>query len=283
MKKIILVVAAAAAVIAQSCTKDSINPAQDRAMLETGREICFSTTGIEVNTSTKVTAVTNENISSFNLLTNNGAADAQSYLWTATASRVGTTPTFQTGRYWPNSNPSYHFYASNAALTSVANGATVTADGTLDVVCGYVENPNFNGLNLLNFIHIYSRIADISVTSSKGYTISGLSLVLKNAKTGGVYNVGAESWSNCTVVENATLIEGTNDYYIVPGTYTINIDYTFTKGDYTASFSKTADVTLTGGKNNNIAITLTADPAVPVNFTVRVYDWEIQNIPLSVS
>ena len=142
MKKIILVVAAAAAIIAQSCTKDSINPAQDRAMLETGREICFSTTGIEVNASTK-----------------------------ATASRVGTTPTFQTGRYWPNSNPSYHFYASNAALTSVANGATVTADGTLDVVCGYVENPNFNGLNLLNFIHIYSRIADISVTSSKGYTI----------------------------------------------------------------------------------------------------------------
>ena len=111
MKKIILVVAAAAAVIAQSCTKDSINPVQDRAMLETGREICFSTTGIEVNASTKVTAVTNENISSFNLLTNNGAADAQSYLWTATASRVGTTPTFQTGRYWPNSNPSYHKFS----------------------------------------------------------------------------------------------------------------------------------------------------------------------------
>ena len=252
-------------------------------MPETGREICFSATGIEVNASTKVTAVTSENMSSFNLLTNNGATDAQVYLWTATASRVGTSSTFQTGRYWPNTNPSYHFYASNASLTSVANGATVTADGTLDVLCAYNENPTFNGLSLLNFYHIYSRIAEISVTSSKGYTVSGVSLKIRNAKTGGVYNVGEGSWSNCTVVENAALSEGANDYYIVPGTYTLSIDYTFTKGDYTASFSKTADVTLTGGKNNSIAITLTADPAVPVNFTVRVFDWEAQSIPLSIS
>ena len=282
MKKSLIVFAAAAAVFAQSCNKDMCSVSGRQAPAGGDREICFCAPDPDVEVGTKVEEVTAQNLASFNLLANVGGISSQTQQWTVTATRDGSSDTYLTGKYWPYANPSYHFYASNVTMTSVANGATVTVDGNTDVICAYNDSPTFGSVNQLNFTHIFSRIGGVSVVSSKDYGITDLSVVIKSCKTGGTYDIRTLTWSNPTVTDKALTV-GDNDLYVVPGAYTLSVTYTFTKGDYVGTFTKTANIELTVGKAHTIDITLAADPAVPLTVTVKVSAWTSKTIPITLN
>ena len=79
-----------------------------------------------------------------------------------------------------------------------------------------------------------------------------------------------------------SLVLGNNDYLLLPDTYLLQVRYTLTKGDYTASFVNSGEVALNAGKVSNIVVTLSADPAVAINFSVSVEDWNASAISLTL-
>ena len=273
-----IILAAAAASMAVACNKDIAIQNEKTAVC--GERICFSVSGEDMEINTKVDAVTS--LASFNVMAATGAAGAETQTWLTTATKSGDK--YVTNKYWPYTDPSYHFYASNASVSMESGKPVVTCNGSLDVVCASKLDPTFNSAsNTLLFKHPMARIGTVTAESSKGYTVSSVSVTMQNMKTAGKYDLRAESWSNETIQASYPVPLGANDSYIVPGTYSTSVTFTLTKGDYTGTFTRTGSVTLVKGKVNNIAISLNSDPAVPVNFTVTVEDWDSTPVSLSLS
>ena len=223
--------------------------------------------GISASVETKATAVTS--LSSFYASATTGTAGSEATVWNSiTFTKDGETTDYKGDKWWPNSNPSYHFYASNSAITFAAAGSTVAATNTTDVICAYEASPTYKSKNTLTFEHIFARIGDVEVSAASGYTISGVSISI-TPKTGGTFNMrtGAgktdgTGWSglatgSATGIANTTPGTKSNDLYLVPGTYTLTATWTATRGLYTETIeNKTVDVALTGGKVNKITTTL---------------------------
>ena len=66
--------------------------------------------------------------------------------------------------------------------------------------------------------------------------------------------------------------------YLVPGSYTLTVSYTLTKGDWTQNFTKSASVTLVGGKINNISGTASGGNASEISLSVSLTPWGSNNI-----
>ena len=221
------------------------------------KEIIF---GISA-TPTKVTEVTTANLSSFYVLATQGT-DTETNYWGSQATAVKSGDDYLTGKYWDNDgDPSLHFYASNASLTFSASGPTVTADGTQDVVVAYKESSSYKARNALTFSHIFSRVGTVTLETQSGYALSAVSATLKDAVMGGTYNLKTGTWVSTGAPADLPLaaFSGTtsaqtsdNDLYVVPGTYTINVNYTLTKDGVSTSFSKTGTVVVSFGNNNTI-------------------------------
>ena len=195
------------------------------------------------------------------------------------------------GKWWPSSNPSYHFMAANSAITFNAGGCTVAATNATDVVCAYLPNPTYKEPNTLSFEHVFARIGNVTFSAASGYTISDITVNI-TPKTGGTYNIrtGAgqtdgTGWSalttgSATNIANATPSTKSNDLYLVPGRYTLSASWTATRGAYTKVFTnKCVDVDIVGGKINAITATLTGD-ASAVMFSVTVSAWTNNNIAI---
>lgn len=267
-----------------SCNKNIMNPEEP---LEYSDEIVFKTKGISpaFNVSTKATVV--NALASFYASATTGAAESEVQVWNSQTftSDGAETPTYSGDKWWPITDPSYHFYASNSAITFDANGCTVAATNATDVVCAYMSSPTYKVKNTLTFNHIFARLGTVTVTEISNYTISGMTISI-TPKTGGTYNIRTGAWSSpttgsATVIadssENAFITHvstNVNDIYLVPGTYTLTATWTATKGNYTQTFSsKTADVTLVAGKVNNISANLTGD-ATELTFGVEITEWD---------
>jgi len=204
---------------------------------------------------------------------------------------------FVANQYWPNSNPSYHFYASNVSLTHGASGATVSpADASTDIVVGYIASPTYKESNALTLGHIFCQVGTCTITGPDNYTVSNLKVSLQ-PKTSGTYNLQSGSWTSVGSAGAATYILGTagegvsiasaggnvasgdNDLWLVPGEYTLTASYNETRGDYTSNtITQTCNVTLVQGRNNNIVGKITADTATGIIFTVVVTPWSDNNI-----
>lgn len=250
-------------------------------------EILFSTDDdSEFHASTKATAVTS--LSSFYVSATKGSAGSETSAWTSTqfTSDGAATPIYSGGKWWPASNPSYHFYASNLALTFAAAGTTVAATNVTDVVCAYLATSTYGEKNTLTFNHIFARLGQVTVSASDGYTVTGVKVKI-TPKTGGTYNLRTGAWS-ATTDGTATDIAATiaaaggtsqsNDIYLVPGTYTLTAEWTASKGDYSKSFSgKTRDITLTAGKVNKITATMGGD-ATSLTFGVSITAWTNKDV-----
>ncbi len=262
-----------------SCNKE-VNistPPQSNSLNDS--EIRFSADGLDVSVETRTTPVTE--LSTFNVLASTGSAGSESQAWAPVAvTKSGST--YLTGKYWPAADPSYHFYASNAALTFAAAGSTVTADGSTDVVCAYLPSPTYGEPNVLTFDHIYARVGSFSVATQSGYEISAVSATLKNGVSGGTYNLRTGAWSGlsaasdraCASFSGSTSSQSSsNDIWLVPGTYTISVSYTLTKGEYVVPFTKTGSVTLVAGKTNNISTTAVGGAANEIVFSVSLATW----------
>ena len=239
--------------------------------------------GISADVSTKATAVTS--LDSFHASATTGSAGSETSVWNdVTFTKDGATTDYKGDKWWPNSNPSYHFFASNASITFAAAGSTVAATNATDVICAYMASPTYKTKNTLTFEHIFARLGDVEVSAASGYTISGVSISI-TPKTGGTYNIrtGAgktdgTGWSGLTTgsatgIANATPGTKSNDIYLVPGTYTLTASWTATRGLYTETIeNKTVDVALTGGKVNKITTTLGGN-AEEVVFGVSINPW----------
>lgn len=230
-------------------------------------------------------------LATFNVLASTGSAGSESQAWAPVAvTKSGST--YLTGKYWPAADPSYHFYASNAALTFAAAGSTVIADGSTDVVCAYLPSPTYGEPNALTFDHIYARVGSFSVATQSGYEISAVSATLKNGVSGGTYNLRTGAWSGlsaasdraCASFSGSTSSQSSsNDIWLVPGTYTIRVSYTLTKGEYVVSFTKTGSVTLVAGKTNNISTTAVGGSASEIVFSVSLTSWSPNSVALDMS
>ena len=123
-----------AAFVAASCNKDA------RMAVPEAEKPCapisFKVDGLDVDFSTKVTPVTD--MDSFNVIASTGASGAETQAWTAVANKSGDS--YVTNKYWPNADPSYHFYAGNTTMTFTATGATVASDSSTDIVCAYKQD-----------------------------------------------------------------------------------------------------------------------------------------------
>ena len=239
--------------------------------------------GLSASVETKATAVTS--LSSFYASATTGSAGSESSVWNSvTFTKDGATDDYKGDKWWPNSNPNYHFFASNAPITFAAAGSTVAATNATDVICAYMASPSYKTKNTLTFEHVFARLGDVEVSAADGYTISGVSISI-TPKTGGTFNMrtGAgktdgTGWSSltdgtATAIANATPGTKSNDIYLVPGTYTLTASWTATRGLYTETIeNKTVDVALTGGKVNKITTTLGGN-AEEVVFGVSINPW----------
>lgn len=251
---------------------------------------------ITVDVQTKASVVDQAALvaSGFKVSATTGEAGSESAVWTDVAFSKGTEYFHAAGgKWWPSTDPHYHFYASNFALTHTAGGATVSASNDVDVVCAYLPDPTYNQPNTLAFKHIFARITDVTLTAIDDYTITNISVTI-TPKTGGTYNLrtGADQtdgtgWSTPTVGEPVTIANTTpgtksNDLYLVPGNYELTANWTASKGNYTKTFSnRTCDIDVVGGAINSISAQLTGD-ASEVVFSVNVTAWGSHDIDLGI-
>lgn len=261
---------------------------------------------------TRATAATA--LTSFKAAATTGAAGSETTAWNnVTFTGDGAeTPTYTGGKYWPYTDPGYHFYAvsvaegadSAPALAFAAGGTTVTTDGTKDVVCAYLPyaDGSYKVKNHLNFAHIYARLSTVTVNASASYAISNVTVSLVNAKTGGTYNLRTGSsrtdgtgWSALTpaaagdtplytyagpIAAGSQHTGADNDLYVVPGTYSLKATWTASWDDYTQTFTdvvSTGTIDLVGGSVNAVACTLTGN-ATELTFSVSLSPWGSNSI-----
>jgi len=309
MKKILLFVFSALAVVVVSCNKNDVTPDGPAAVEAEeqvgGTEIAFAT---EVpDAPTRATEVTTSNLSSIYVTATKTVSGTTSAAWSnvnftkGTGSDTKYKERTNGGKWWPQSDESYKFYAANVALPTSGTTITVSpSNANTDIVVGSAT-PAFKTADIpLTLNHIFAQIGTIGVTVNSNlaaYAISGLTISF-DAKTSGTYNIGTNSWttkgtgSSMALVSGAsiavggtfTTIANSDHRLVVPmegssndanNKYQFTANFTITRGDYTKSVSRTAWVKLEQGKRNNIAADLTIgdDGAVEIQFTVTVTDW----------
>lgn len=292
MKKLYSLFIIAAAVLV-GCNKESLSDgkvAEPEAI--PADVICFTAEGegIGASVATRATAVTS--LSSFNVNCVTGTLGSSESSVFNTSFFGG--PTYTGGQFWPVTDPSYKFYASNVAITPSASGPTVAASNATDVVCAVKSDPTYKVSNALVFDHIFARLGDVTITAASGYTVTGISITI-TPKTGGTYNLytgngqtDGTGWSSLstgssTGIANATPGTKSNDIYLVPGTYTLTATWTATRGESVQTFSgKTQTVALTAGKINTISATL-GGSASEIQLTVSINPWGTENKNVSFS
>lgn len=301
MKRIAFIPALMAMMVAFSCNKNEV-PADDSIVFHVEEKDMILT---------KATVVDNLNTSGFEVIATRGAAGSETVGWAApNSTHFAGAPNFKGGRYWPSTNPSYHFYATNAAAADfsfAADGCRVNASNAVDVVCAYLPSPTYHETNLLTFEHIFARLGSVKVKAGEGYTISNVSIKI-TPKVSGVYNIrvgstapGANTdggWSSTvsgtqTEIFNPSLTiapgvsqQKANDIFLVPGLYSVTCTWTATKGDYTETFTRTDNnVLLEKGKVNNLTAKVKNEGGTPggegimtgnakeIEFTVTITPW----------
>ena len=237
---------------------------------------------------TKTTEVTASTLASsgFNVSATSGTSGSEAEVFTNAAFSL-SSGAYSGGQFWPVDEPAggYHFYASNATLAYHAGGATVSALNSTDVVCAYLPDPDFGEENELTFTHVFARLDTVKVVAESGYTISNVSIRV-TPKTGGTYDLRAGAghadgmgWSSpVTGSETAVAtVLGANvpDLYMVPGTYTMKVSWTATKGGSVENFTdETVDFALEAGKRSEVTFTLGGN-ATDMKFSIAVTPWAV--------
>ena len=278
MKTRYIFVAAVAAFALVACNKEI--PAVESVAAD---EIVFS-----------LGAETRANLSTLYVTATTGSNSETSVFTSASFSKSGSV--WKGGKYWPSTNPNYHFYLSNVALTHTSSGATVSpSNANTDIVVDYIATPTFKAQNTVELEHIFAQVGTVRVKVKAGYKAENIKISLQ-PKTSGTYNLKNHSW-NPGNAGNATYILGTssagvnitteggvvesddNDLWLVPGQYQLTATYTITKDAFSKTYNKTATVTLVQGKNNNIGPD--DEDVAEIEFSVTVTPWENQHVDVN--
>lgn len=294
MKKFILVPMTVLALMA--CNRVALDPTDGQE-----RKISFDAGGpaMEANISTKaapsVNTATQVQSGGFavNCVTVSSTNDVE--VWSNAHFVYESTPAkYEADKWWPNSNPSYKFYAvfpHTYSMTFAVGGPTISvtdanSDGWADndIICAFMGSPTYKTANTFNFEHIFARLCSVTVSAVSPYTISGVSIKI-TPKIGGTYNVktgsgqtGDTGWSapvsgSATEIANSTPGTKSNNIYLLPGTYEVTATWTATKGNYSQTFSNIKkNLTFVRGKQNNITVSFTGN-GTEIQFGVSVADW----------
>lgn len=239
----------------------------------TGSEIVLGLQGgMKFNLTTKTSEVVNVPPTLYWGATT--GSSTESVKW-ASASASTSGGKIYTGKYQTASATTYNYYVSNINM-SVGASTTVSASNTTDVVCGRLSSSSTSPSITLG--HIFTRIGTLTV-SAAGYTVSNVSWSIKSKSaisgTAGVYNLTSGSWTSATTTLSSYTSIGSgsgsgsgsyqisgNDLYLIPGTYTIKVEFDLTKGGktvpYTGTKAQVGEITLVQGKKCNITASATA-------------------------
>ena len=210
-------------------------------------------------------------LSSFRVSAVTGSSGSESAVFT-NQTFTGSAGTYTGTAVWPASDPSYKFFASNAALTYTSSGATVSASNSTDVICAYMPNPTYGEKNTLVFNHIFSRIGNVTVAAESGFTVSGVSVTI-TPYVSGTYNLETGAWSgkstgSATSLANSSPGTKFNDLWLVPGSYTVTCSWSAAPsggGSVTAYTNEVSEsFTLIAGKTSAMTITMGASVVVEV-------------------
>ncbi len=301
MKKAFILAVSLAAVFT-ACNKEAVptRVASD--------EIAFNLGGIfESGVETKATEVTSSNLSSLYVTATTGSTSETAAFSGVSFTKSGSQ--WKGGQFWPVSDPGYHFYASNVAMTHTVSGQTVSpVNANTDVIVGYLASPGYKQVNTLTMEHVFARVNAVTMKADAGCTVSGLKLSLKPV-TSGTFNLKSNDWTSrgtagsdsyllgsASSGVNITTAGGTasktdNDVWLLPGSYTLTCSYTITKGAATKSYTRTASVAFVRGMKNNLVLPGTAkdqpnlkfddDDISEIAFGVEVTPWGEQDVPVS--
>ncbi len=274
---LLFLLGAAFACVLSGCAKEVVSD-------ETEIPIVF-TAGELFTAETKASEVTTANLTSFYVTATRGAVGSSETETFTSATFTGTPGgTFSGGKWWPASNPSFHFYGSNIGMSFDSNACTVSASNGTDVVCAYLANPSYGVKNALTFAHIFARIGTCTVNAPSGFSISGTSVKITpkvsgtyNIRTGNGYTDGT-GWSGTASGSETTLPSSNNNLYLVPGSYTLSVTYTLSKGDWMHQFTKNATVSVISGSVNNISMTVPSEVVNEIVISVSLSSWGTQNL-----
>ena len=306
MRKSIYLILAAAALL-QACTKETGASAPAEGPGE-GQAITFVTR----SPITRAAEVTTSNLTSFNVIATEGTA-TQTKIWDDGAFSGTPGGSYTGGKYWPSAPVSWNFYASNAAMTFAASGATITvSDCGTDIVAEYLEGATYQASNALTFDHILCQIGTVTMKAPDGFTVTDLKVSLQPVYAGS-FNMRTGIWSRGAAAGTPVYLIGSsaagvsvpaegytspdNDLWLLPGSYQLSASYTIGKGDFEQGYTKHATVVLEQGRNNNLGLPDSDgdgqkdDPNIPdpgndikdIIFTVTVTPWSDVDIPASFS
>ena len=269
----ILLGAAALASCSRIPDAPSPEPSGDRIAFRVGG----LRSGMSYTAETKAAEVTTASLTSIYVSASQGTAPAETQYFTNEVF-TGTAESMTGNVYWPATDPGAHFYASNVPTTFTADGFTIAADNSTDVVAAYLASPVYKGDNTLTFNHVFSRLRNVTVTADDGYTISDVSITI-TPKVSGTYNIRTGAWSAVTAgsaTSVAPAIPGTkaNDVFLIPGQYTLSGSWKAVKGAYEETVTDhIAVVDFTAGKTTAINFTL-GGYAKPMELKASVTPWD---------
>lgn len=248
------------------------------------RQICFQIEddSIDMDVLTKATAVTN--LTSVNWQCLNGAVNVHS-----PANYAVSDGSVATGHFWPAGGATYNYRASNNRFSDTGqlyqgdSGTNTTLDNSKDVVVGTASGVTDNSC-IITLDHIFARTGTLSATLSDGsYTLDSCTWEIVRSSsaegTGGSYTIGT-GWADSgnTGLTSRTAITGGSDMYLIPGTYTVYVSYTYHKDAYSRTHTKHANVTLLANKINNISATLPVAAGTAIQFNVTLTSWTTNSI-----
>ena len=274
MKKFYLpFIAAAALLAAASCNKDA---GQAEPVPSTDEIVLLVGDTFDPVVDTKTTAVSAVP-SSLYWGASTGSAGSETSKWASASASVSSNK-ISTGKYQTATPTSYNYYVANQSFT-IGSSTTMTASSSTDVVCGRAASNSTTPSVTLN--HIFARTGSFTATATDGYSISSVSWQIIGKSeingTAGTYNLTTDTWTAAsTKLSSYTAITSSSDMYLIPGTYTIKVSYTLSKGDWSASYTKTGDVTIVKGKVNNISASFSGS-ATAIVLSVSLTDWGTQN------
>lgn len=279
MKRIFYSILAVAAVMT-ACNKQQV--ADMEVSDSRGQEIVL---GVDdgFSVTTKATAVLNVPSPLYWGATT-GSGTNEKRKWAAASSTVSSNK-INTGKYQTATPTAYTYYVANQTFDIPTTGAvtmtlgTSTADGNgTDVVVGKSSSATSSTTPSVTLGHIFARTGTLTLTATGGYTLSNVSWTIVGTGdingTSGTYNLTSGNWTAASKkLSTATTITSSSDMYLIPGSYTISVTYTLTKGDYQGTFTKTATVSLEKGCINSISGSTTPDPAQAITLGVTLTQW----------
>lgn len=288
MRKLISAILMLSAVLV-SCTKTDAPEASSsevssdgRGVFDMGEIILGVSDGFDASVQTKATAITAVP-STLYWGASTGSAGSETSKWAAVSASVSSNK-IATGKYQTATPTTYNFYVANQTFSIAAAKTTMTvANNNTDILSARVSSSSTTPAVALG--HIFARTGTVNLNTQSGYSISVSSWKIVGKSeingTAGTFNMTTNSWESAsTKLTSQTSLSSSSDMYLIPGTYTIYVTYTLTKGDWSGTFTKHADVVLQQGKVNNITGTANGGAASGIELSLSVTDWGTNNITM---